>query len=79
MNINRFAFDVELLSIVAALDLEIKELPIEIHQNPNRKFKISEIARLFIDVLGISYRLRMKRRYQQKLIYEEKYEYLVSK
>jgi len=65
MLVKRYAFDVELLTIAATLDLKIKELPIEI--NLGRRFKIRDVARMFVDVMGISYRYRVRRWYQKQL------------
>ena len=42
-----------------------KAIPIEI--NLDRKFKVKDIARMFIDVLAISYRYRVRRWYQRQL------------
>jgi len=63
MLVKRYAFDVEMLAIASRLDLKIKESPIKI--TLNRSFKLREIVNMFIDVLGISYRLRIIRFYQQ--------------
>lgn len=65
MLVKRYAFDVELLTIASLLKMQIKEMPVEI--NLNRKFKVKDIARMFIDVLAISYRYRIRRWYQQQL------------
>lgn len=65
MLVKRYAFDVELLTIAAALDLKIKELPIEI--NLGRRFKMRDVARMFVDVMGISYRYRVRKWYQKQL------------
>ena len=65
MLVKRYAFDVELLTIASLLKMQIKEMPIEI--NLDRKFKVKDIARMFIDVLAISYRYRVRRWYQRQL------------
>lgn len=65
MLVKRYAFDVELLTIASLLKMQIREMPVEI--NLERGFKIKEIARMFVDVLGISYRYRIRRWYQRQL------------
>jgi glycosyltransferase involved in cell wall biosynthesis len=65
MLVKRYAFDVELLTIASLLDMQIKEMPVEI--NLDRGFKVKDIAKMFVDVLGISYRYRIKRYYQRQL------------
>lgn len=66
MLVKRYAFDVELLAIANALNLNVRELPIEI--NLDRRFKVRDIAKMFIDVAGISYRYRIRRWYQKQLL-----------
>ena len=63
--IDRYAFDVELLAIATALNMRIKELPIEI--TLSHRFKMNDIARMFIDVIAISHRLRIKLWYHKQL------------
>jgi hypothetical protein len=65
MLVKRYAFDVELLTIASVLKMQIKEMAVEI--NLDRGFKIKDIARMFVDVLAISYRYRIKRWYQRHL------------
>ncbi len=65
MLVKRYAFDVELLTIASLLKMQIREMPVEI--DLDRKFKVRDIARMFVDVLAISYRHRMKRWYQKQL------------
>jgi glycosyltransferase involved in cell wall biosynthesis len=62
--VKRYAFDVELLAIANAFDLKIKEMPIDI--TLNSRFKISEITKMFIDVIAVFYRYRIKRTYQKR-------------
>ena len=63
MLVKRYAFDVEMLAIASRLNLKIKESPIKITLNSS--FKLREIVNMFIDVLGVSYRLRIIRFYQK--------------
>jgi len=65
MLVKRYAFDVELLTIASLLKTDIKEMPI--HINLDRHFKAKDIARMFVDVLAIAYRLRIKKWYQKQL------------
>lgn len=65
MLVKRYAFDVELLTIASVLKMQIKEMPVEIKLD--RGFKAKEIARMFVDLLGISYRLRFTRWYQKQV------------
>ena len=53
MLVKRYAFDVELLTIATALNLNIKEMPIEI--SLERSFKVLDIAKMFLDVTSIAY------------------------
>lgn len=64
--VKRYAFDVELLTIANILNLKIKEMPIEM--SIGRSFKFKDIAKMFWDVLAISYRLRIKHYYHKQLL-----------
>jgi glycosyltransferase involved in cell wall biosynthesis len=65
MNINRYAFDVELLTIAAMMDLNIKEMPVEI--NLDHRFRIGQIILMLKDVFNISYRYRIRRFYRKRI------------
>jgi glycosyltransferase involved in cell wall biosynthesis len=65
MNINRYAFDVELLTIAAMMNLNIKEMPVEI--NLDHRFRISQIILMLKDVFDISYRYRIRRFYRKRI------------
>jgi glycosyltransferase involved in cell wall biosynthesis len=65
MNVNRYAFDVELLTIAAMMNLHIKEMPIEI--NLDHRFGIRQIILMLKDVLNISFRYRITRFYQKRI------------
>jgi len=69
MAVKRYAFDVELLTIATALGLKIRELPVEM--NLTHSFKVKDIAKMFQDVLGISYRLRIKKYYEKKILLDK--------
>jgi glycosyltransferase involved in cell wall biosynthesis len=63
--VKRYAFDVELLAIATDLMLNIKEMPIEM--NLDNRFRVCDIAKMFLDLAAISYRYRIKRWYQKQL------------
>lgn len=63
MSVKRYAFDVELLVIAKVFGLRIVELPVCL--TITSSFKLREIWRMFLDLLGISYRLRIKKWYQK--------------
>jgi len=65
ISVKHYAFDVELLTVANLLNLKILELPASIKLEST--FKSRNIARMFIDVLGIAYRLRIRRWYQANL------------
>ena len=67
MVVNRYAFDVELLSLATFLNLNIKEVPVMVKHSDSFKFR--EIVKMFLDLIAISYRYRIKRSYQRKLSY----------
>lgn len=66
MLVNRFAFDVEMLTVATFLNLKIKEMPIAVNSN-HGFMKAREIVRMFIDVTSISYRYRIKKWYQKQI------------
>jgi glycosyltransferase involved in cell wall biosynthesis len=65
LSVKKFAFDVEMLVVAHLLKLRIREAPVEI--NLEGQFKTREVVRMFLDILGITYRLRVKRWYQSNL------------
>jgi len=64
--VKRYAFDVELLTIANILNLKIKEMPVEM--SIRQSFKFKEMAKMFWDVLAISYRLWIKRYYHKQFL-----------
>ena len=66
MLVKRYAFDVELLTIASALNLKIKEMPVEINLDHN--FKVQDIAKMLLDVTAITYRYKVKRWYHKQLM-----------
>ena len=63
--VKRYAFDVEMLAVAQLLQLKVIEEPVKIQLDAS--FRKSEIVRMFLDVLGIAYRLRLSRHYQKNL------------
>lgn len=61
ISINRYAFDVELLTLATIFRWNIKEMPVQI--NLDRRFKLKDIAKMFADVMIICYRHRLKKQY----------------
>ena len=63
--VKRFAFDVELLAVANLYGLKVVELPVNIRMRG--LFNLREVWRMFIDLLGIAYRLRVLRWYQRAM------------
>jgi dolichol-phosphate mannosyltransferase len=67
VSVNRYAFDVELLAIASVMHLKVQEMPVIM--NIDRKFKIKEIVRMFLDVTRIWYKYRIAHGYQRHQTY----------
>jgi glycosyltransferase involved in cell wall biosynthesis len=65
LSVKRYAFDAELLAVSSLLGLRIKELPVYVKLSAT--FSAREILRMLIDLLGITYRIRVKRWYQKNI------------
>lgn len=65
MVVERYAFDVELLVIASLLNLNIKELPVELRLD--NRFRILDILKMLRDVAVICYRYRISRFYKKQL------------
>ncbi|MFQ5821148.1 MAG: glycosyltransferase [Candidatus Heimdallarchaeota archaeon] len=65
LTVKRYAFDVEMLALANLLSLKIVELPIKIRLRS--LFSLREVWNMFLDLLGITYRLRVLRWYQRIL------------
>jgi len=61
----RFAFDVEFLTVASLLGFRIKELPVSIDLKATAN--LGRVSRMMIDLLGITYRLRITRWYQKNI------------
>jgi dolichol-phosphate mannosyltransferase len=66
VSINRYAFDVELLTIASILHLKIQEMPVIMQIE--RRFNTKEIMNMFGDVMRIYYRHKLLHRYDKELI-----------
>lgn len=62
LSVKRFAFDAELLAVANLYGLRIIEMPVNIRLT-NGFFNPKEILRMLIDLLGITYRLRVSKLY----------------
>ena len=63
LSVKRYAFDAELLAVASLFDFRISELPVDIDLKAT--FSVRQVFRMFIDLLGIAYRLRIKHWYQR--------------
>jgi glycosyltransferase involved in cell wall biosynthesis len=66
LSVKRYAFDAELLAVASLFDFKIKELPVNIDLKAT--FSARQVFRMLIDLMGIAYRLRIRRWYQQSMI-----------
>jgi len=62
--VKRYAFDVELLALAHLYGLKIVELPVKLKISSS--FNPKDAWRMFVDLLGIAYRLRITRWYQRQ-------------
>ncbi|MCW3995885.1 MAG: glycosyltransferase [Candidatus Bathyarchaeota archaeon] len=63
--VKRYAFDVELLAVARLYGLKITQMPVKIKLASS--FKTKEVSRMFLDLLGIAYRLKVIRWYQRQM------------
>jgi dolichol-phosphate mannosyltransferase len=63
--VKRYAFDVELLAVANLYGLKVVEMPVNIKLDAS--FKPNEMLHMFVDLLGIAYRLRIIHWYQRPL------------
>jgi dolichyl-phosphate beta-glucosyltransferase len=62
VSVNRYAFDVEFLAMASILHLRVQEMPVIM--KIDRRFKMKEVLRMFIDLIRIAYKYRIAHRYQ---------------
>jgi len=65
VTVKRYVFDVEILAIAKLLNLKVVEIPAYIIQG--KLFSLRGTFRMFLDTLGIAYRLRIVKWYQKNL------------
>ena len=65
VSVKRYAFDVELLAVAKLLKLRVVELPVKIRLGS--LFSARQVVRMLVDLLGITYRLRVIHWYQKNL------------
>jgi glycosyltransferase involved in cell wall biosynthesis len=63
LSVKRYAFDAELLAVASLFDFKIRELPVDIDLRAT--FSARQVFRMFVDLLGIAYRLRIRHWYQR--------------
>lgn len=63
LSVKRYAFDVELLVLARLLGLRVVELPVRLKLSS--RFSLREAWHMLLDLLGITYRLRVKKWYQR--------------
>jgi glycosyltransferase involved in cell wall biosynthesis len=69
LSVERYAFDVELLIVAKLYGLKVVEMPVNLQMQA--LFSLREMCRMFIDLLGIAYRLRVTHWYQKPLAYND--------
>jgi glycosyltransferase involved in cell wall biosynthesis len=63
--VKRYAFDVELLAVASLYGLRLVQMPTQLRIRES--FHIKEMFKMFQDLLGIAYRLRVLRWYQRDI------------
>jgi glycosyltransferase involved in cell wall biosynthesis len=74
--VKRYAFDVELLAVAHLYGLKVVEMPVDIKLDA--KFKPIETWHMFVDLLGVAYRLRIIHWYQRPLPKKNSLQNMVS-
>ncbi len=74
--VKRYAFDVELLAVANLYGLKVVEMPVNIELDA--KFKPKEMVHMFLDLLGVAYRLRVIHWYQRQLPEKNGFQNMVS-
>jgi glycosyltransferase involved in cell wall biosynthesis len=63
--VKRYAFDVELLAVANLYGLKITQMPTKLRING--MFNVKDVFKMFVDLLGIAYRLRITHWYQRPI------------
>jgi glycosyltransferase involved in cell wall biosynthesis len=64
--VKRYAFDVEMLTVAKLMKLKVAEVPVNVAQG--RHFNVDDALYMLVDLLGITYRLRIVKWYQKSLV-----------
>jgi glycosyltransferase involved in cell wall biosynthesis len=75
--VKRYAFDVELLAVAHLYGLKVVEMPVNLKLDAS--FKSKQIWLMFVDLLGIAYRLRVIHWYQRQIPTKNNLQNLMSK
>jgi dolichyl-phosphate beta-glucosyltransferase len=67
--VKRYSWDAEALAVANLLKLKIAEVPVHIKQE--KLFRIKDVLRMLLEILGITYRLRIIGWYQKNIWKEE--------
>jgi hypothetical protein len=65
VSVNRYAFDVELLTIASVLHLKVQEMPVIM--KIDRQFNMKEVVNMFVDVTRVCYKHKVLHAYQNEL------------
>lgn len=65
VSVKRYAFDVEILTVSSLLRMRVVEMPVELGSEAS--FGLKHALRMLIDLLGVSYRLRISRWYEKNI------------
>jgi len=63
--VKRYAFDAEMLAVAGIMGLKVDELPVNI--DLDKSFKKKEIVKMALDILGVAFRLRVVKWYQNNM------------
>jgi dolichol-phosphate mannosyltransferase len=74
--VKRYAFDVELLAVAHLYGLKVVEMPVRIKMDAS--FSARQVGKMFVDLLGIAYRLRVIHWYQRSLPKKNGFQNMVS-
>lgn len=70
LTIKRYAFDVELLLAIINSGYRIEEIPAICQIKLTSRFSFREIIKMFIDLLAITYRHRVKKQYKRSNVWK---------
>lgn len=65
LSVKRYAYDVELLAVANLYGLRVMELPVNVRMRG--LFNPMDVWRMFVDLLGITYRLRVAKWYSRAM------------